>query len=185
MRRYIVRVEVPIMQVNPLELWSISPQASWCAWTFSRMPWNASTMLRSVGNARSSSDPAPRSLCASWPSWWSTVGWLAVWNWGIQGCWSWNVSADCSRDAWCLTCGVDSHWAHSFVHCSFVQVTLESLRSSTTTEPGKLSSISMAGWTRWDADEVQCISYQSCTFFYSCSISQEPPPLYLFFLTLC
>lgn len=56
-----------------IELSSVSLQASWCAWTFSRMPWKASTMLRSVGNARSSSDPAPRSLCASWPSWWSTV----------------------------------------------------------------------------------------------------------------
>lgn len=56
---------------------SVSLQASWCAWTFSRMLWNASTMLRSVGNARSSSGHAPRSLCASWPSWWSTV----------SGCW--------------------------------------------------------------------------------------------------
>lgn len=43
------------------------------------------------------------------------------------------------------------HGVHSLLLCSSVQVTLESLRLSTTTEPGKLSSISMAGWTRWDA----------------------------------
>lgn len=48
-------------------------QASWCAWTFSQMLLKASTMLRSVGNARSSSGPAPRLLCASSLSWWSTV----------------------------------------------------------------------------------------------------------------
>lgn len=55
------------------------------------------------------------------------------------------------RDAWCLTCQVNFYGVHSVLHCSSVQVTLESLRLLTTTEPGKLLSISMAGWTRWDA----------------------------------
>lgn len=70
-------------------------QASWCAWTFSQMPWNASTMLRSVGNARSSSDPAPRSLCASWPSWWSTVSGLPAWKYEGQECLSHKAALEC------------------------------------------------------------------------------------------
>lgn len=85
---------------SPVKLSSLSLQASWCAWTFSQMPWNASTMLRSVGNARSSSDPALKSLCASWPSWWSTVRGLVVRK---QEIWEPLLKMLSWKDTYCLT----------------------------------------------------------------------------------
>lgn len=66
---------------------------------------------------------------------------------------------------------MDFHGVNSLFYRSSVQVTLESLRLSTTTEPGKLSSISLAGWTRWDdcvwiletrLHKAQCFSYHLC-----------------------